>query len=58
MQRSEIIQAVHAATAEVFSTMLGVEVELAPVHADRSNPSIVEGLMAFVGIGGPWWEAV
>ena len=27
MQRSEIIQAVHAATAEVFSTMLGVEVE-------------------------------
>jgi len=54
MQREEIIQAVHAATAEVFSTMLGVEVELAPVHADRSNPSIVEGLMAFVGIAGPW----
>ena len=54
MQRSEIIQAVHAATAEVFSTMLGVEVELAPVHADRSNPAIVEGGMAFVGIGGTW----
>jgi chemotaxis protein CheX len=54
MQRPEIILAVHAATAEVFSTMLGVEVESAPVHVDSSNPSVVEGVMAFVGIGGPW----
>jgi chemotaxis protein CheX len=54
MQRSEIIQAVHAATAEVFSTMLGVEVEPVPVRTDRSNPSVVEGVMAFVGIAGPW----
>ena len=54
MQKSEIIQAVHAATAEVFSTMLGVEVEPSPVHADSSNPAIVEGVMAFVGIGGTW----
>jgi chemotaxis protein CheX len=54
MQEQQIIQAVHAATVEVFLTMLGVEVEPAPVRADQSNPSIVEGLMAFVGISGPW----
>src|ERR1035441_4591803 len=54
MQEQQIIQAVRAATAEVFSTMLGVEIEPAPVHIDRSNPSIIEGLMAFVGISGSW----
>jgi chemotaxis protein CheX len=54
MQRQDIIQAVHSATAEVFSTMLGIEVETAPVHTDQSNPSVTEGVMAFVGIAGPW----
>jgi chemotaxis protein CheX len=54
MERQDIIQAVHSATAEVFSTMLGIEVETAPVHTDRSNPSVTEGVMAFVGIAGPW----
>ena len=54
MQRQDIVQAVQSATAEVFSTMLGVEVETAPVQTDRSNPSVVEGVMAFVGIAGPW----
>jgi chemotaxis protein CheX len=54
MQRQDIIQAVHSATAEVFSTMLGIEVETAPVHTDQSNPSVNEGVMAFVGIAGPW----
>lgn len=54
MQRQDIVQAVQSATAEVFSTMLGVEIETAPVQTDRSNPSVVEGVMAFVGIAGPW----
>lgn len=54
MQRQDVIQAVQSATAEVFSTMLGVEVENAPIRTDRSNPSVVEGVMAFVGIAGPW----
>ncbi len=54
MQKQDIIQAVQSATAEVFSTMLGVEIETAPVRTDRTNPSVVEGVMAFVGIAGPW----
>jgi chemotaxis protein CheX len=54
MQRQDIIQAVQSATAEVFSTMLGVEIENAPIRTDHSNPSVVEGVMAFVGIAGPW----
>ena len=33
MKREEIIQAVQASTAEVFSTMLGIEAEPGPVPA-------------------------
>jgi len=54
MERQDIIQAVQSAVAEVFSTMLGSEIETAPVHTDPSNPSVNEGVMAFVGIAGPW----
>lgn len=54
MQREQIVNAVQAATAEVFSTMLGMDVSAAPVHTDCSSPSVNEGVMAFVGIAGPW----
>jgi chemotaxis protein CheX len=54
MQPKEIIQATHSATSEVFSTMLGLEIEPAEAHSDRASPSINDGVMAFVGIAGPW----
>jgi chemotaxis protein CheX len=54
MQREEIVNAVHSATAEVFSTMLGMEVTPAPIHTDRASPSVNDGVMAFVGVAGPW----
>lgn len=54
MERDQIIQAVQSATAEVFSTMLGLEIEPVSVHTDRANPSVNEGVMAFVGVAGPW----
>lgn len=54
MQRQEIIDAVHSATLEVFSTMLGMEVTPAETHLDRASPSVNDGVMAFVGVAGPW----
>lgn len=54
MEKQQIINAVQTATAEVFTTMLGMEVEPGEVHTDTSCPSVNEGVMAFVGIAGPW----
>jgi chemotaxis protein CheX len=54
MHREEIIQAVHAATGEVFSTMLGMDVRPAATHLDHASPSVIDGIMAFVGLAGPW----
>lgn len=54
MQKQEIVAAVHSATIEVFSTMLGMEVTPAETHVDQASPAINDGVMAFVGVAGPW----
>jgi chemotaxis protein CheX len=54
MQTHEIIDAVQAATAEVFSTMLGIEVRAAAARTDDTCPRVDDGVMAFVGIAGAW----
>lgn len=54
MERQDVIQAVHGATAEVFSTMLGLEVEPGATRVDHECPSVIDGIMSFVGLGGPW----
>lgn len=54
MERQEIINAIQSATAEVFSTMLGMEAAPAETHLDRASPSVNDGVMAFVGVAGPW----
>ena len=54
MKRQQIISAAHSATAEVFSTMLGLELASLSVYTDHASPSINDGVMAFVGLAGPW----
>jgi chemotaxis protein CheX len=54
MTKQEIIDAVHASTCEVFSTMLGLEVQPGDVHTDKASPAVNDGVMAFVGVAGPW----
>lgn len=54
MQKQEIIDAVHSATIEVFSTMLGMELVPADTHMDQASPAINDGVMSFVGVAGPW----
>jgi chemotaxis protein CheX len=54
MDRQEIIEAVHSATSLVFSTMMDLEVLTGPAHIETTSPSTTEGVMAFVGLAGPW----
>jgi chemotaxis protein CheX len=54
MDHNQIIQAVQNATSEVFSTMLGSEVEALDVHFDDACLAMSEGVTAVVGIAGPW----
>lgn len=54
MQRQEIVDAVQSATIEVFSTMLGMDATPAEVRSDNSSPAVNDGVMAFVGVAGPW----
>jgi chemotaxis protein CheX len=54
MTKDQIVEAVRAATTEVFSTMIGIEVEPLEVLSDNSSPSMNDGVMSVVGIAGPW----
>jgi chemotaxis protein CheX len=54
MERQSIIEAVRAATSLVFSTMMDLPVEMGPAFVETATPSTTEGVMAFVGLAGPW----
>jgi chemotaxis protein CheX len=54
MKREEVVNAIHSATSEVFSTMLGMAITPADTRMDRACPSVNDGVMAFVGVAGPW----
>jgi chemotaxis protein CheX len=48
---------VHSATADVFGTMLGLDIETLPTRMEGSDPSVDDGVLAFVGMAGPWTGA-
>jgi chemotaxis protein CheX len=52
-----IVGYVSSAAAEVFGTMLGMEIETLPCRMDGSDPSVDDGVLAFVGMAGPWTGA-
>jgi chemotaxis protein CheX len=54
MDRQDIIEAVRSATSLVFSTMMNLQVQAGPAHIETGSPSATEGVMAFVGLAGPW----
>ena len=54
MQKEQIVQAIHTATTEVFSTMLSIELEVCPWHVETVAPRPSDGVMSFVGVAGPW----
>ncbi len=53
----KVIETIHSATEDVFSTMLGLPVELGDPHESGEEPSTFDGVVALVGIGGPWTGA-
>jgi chemotaxis protein CheX len=54
MEQQSIIDSVLVAARGVFSTMLSLEVEAGPVRIVQSCPAVQDGVMSFVGLGGPW----
>ncbi len=49
-----IIEYLRASTADVFSSMLGMDVSGKQEHSDQNTPAVPESVLAFVGIAGSW----
>ena len=54
MEREKIVNAMCAASGEVFSTMLGLEVTPAESFQENSTPVANEGVLALIGLAGSW----
>jgi len=47
-------QSITQATSQVFSTMLGMDVEVIETVVERSLPEATDGLVSFIGLAGNW----
>jgi len=54
MTHEKLSEMIQQATHDVFSTMLGIEVENGEPFIDEAAPSPAEGLLALVGLAGGW----
>jgi chemotaxis protein CheX len=57
IEREEIARCVREATADVFGTMLGLEIVAGPAREDSYAPAISDGVLSVVGLAGPWTGA-
>jgi chemotaxis protein CheX len=57
MDTNQIAEYVRIAAADVFSTMLSLEIEPAPERVDAADPAVNEGVLTFIGLAGPWTGA-
>jgi hypothetical protein len=53
IDNGRIAEFVRTSAAEVFTTMLGVELEPSPEHVDPTDPQVSEGVLTFTGLAGP-----
>jgi chemotaxis protein CheX len=51
---NHLVKIVRDSTQEVFSTMLGIELEQADAYVDRNVPPSGDGILSFVGLAGSW----
>jgi chemotaxis protein CheX len=49
-----IVQYVNTAAAEVFSTMLGLDLAPGPTRIESHGPTMSDGVFAFIGLTGEW----
>jgi chemotaxis protein CheX len=54
MDDSAVIKALHEATAEVFSTMLGLEVICGEPYTETDARGQSDGIIALIGLAGDW----
>lgn len=54
IEPQKLVEYSRSATAEVFSTMLGLELEAEAERVDPECPTISDGVMALVGMAGSW----
>lgn len=52
--RELIAQAVHAATSDVFSTMLGLTVQPGDAFLETAPPCPSDGVVSLIGLAGAW----
>ncbi|MEI9977207.1 MAG: chemotaxis protein CheX [Ignavibacteriota bacterium] len=57
IEPQKLVEYATAATADVFSTMLGMEAEAQVARIDPEFPTITDGVMALVGMAGSWTGA-
>jgi len=54
LQHSKVVQAICDSTREVFSTMLGMEIEAGESYCQQSVPGANAGVVSLIGLGGDW----
>ena|SRR5215471_10911079 len=54
LANTDIAQFIRTVTEDVFTTMLGMQLESGPEHEEQSGPDIADGVLGFVGLAGPW----
>ena len=54
MEKEIVTQSIRTASEEVFSTMLGIQAACGAPYDQPDSPSQGEGVLALIGIAGPW----
>ncbi|HZY74592.1 MAG TPA: chemotaxis protein CheX [Edaphobacter sp.] len=54
LDTADIANFIRCASAEVFSTMLGLELEPGQTREDAAGPDVADGVLSFIGLAGPW----
>jgi len=54
IDRNQIISDIRAATAEVFSTMLGTELHFTESYSDKGSSQPLDGVICLIGMAGDW----
>jgi chemotaxis protein CheX len=54
LNQEKIVQAIHAATREVFATMLGLEIQAGETYSEPVPPCAADGVISLIGLAGEW----
>jgi chemotaxis protein CheX len=54
LEQSQIIDAICAATQDVFGTMLGMEAQPGEPYTDHSSTNPIDGVVSLLGLAGAW----